>query len=193
MIGPETVNTTINRRLLSIFKLPKDVNFYFHAGETTWYGTTVDDNLIDAALLRSKRIGGAYALVKRPLAMQMVKDLKIGLEISPISDQAHKRVKDLRNHPLAVLLANDYPVVLSSDISMFTGTSVMSHDLYNTFLGIASARADLRFLKKLVKNSFEYSSLPQNEKLAALRLWEKKWNDYLKKFNAEFKKSQMHN
>lgn len=185
MIGPETVNTTIKSKLDLLFKLPENTDFYFHAGESTWYGTTVDENLIDAVLLHPKRIAGAYSILKHPLVMKLVQDRKISLEMTPIADQAYKRVKDLRNHPLATLLANNYPVVLGSDIPMFIGTSLLSHDFYDTFLGVASLHSDLGLIKKLIRNSFEYSSLLPNERAAAQKLWEQKWNAYLKKFNAE--------
>lgn len=179
MVGAETPQTTLINKLDTLLKVPTDVNFYLHAGETNWYGTPVDENLIDAVLLRSKRIAGAYSLTKHPVAMELVKNSKICLEMNPISDQAYHRVKDLRNHPLATLLANNYPLVVSSDISLYVGTTVLSHDFYETFLGVSSMHTDLRLVKKLIKNSFEYSSLNESEKKAAMAIWEKKWNAYM--------------
>ena len=37
--------------------LDKDVQLFFHAGETNWYGTSTDENLIDAVMLNTTRIG----------------------------------------------------------------------------------------------------------------------------------------
>lgn len=54
-----------------------------------------------------------------------------------------------------------------------------SHDFYVAFLGIASAKQDLRTIKKLILNSFEFSSLNENQKSVAKAIWEKKWNAFI--------------
>lgn len=192
LIGPEFLNNTLEHWLKLLLTLPKDVPFYLQAGQANWQGTDIDENLFDAVLLKSRRIGGAYALLKHPLVMQMVRKRNIGIEVSPVADQCNRLVKDLRNHPLAVLLANNYPVVVSSEIPLYMGVSVLSHDLYATFLGIASSRADLRVLKRLVKNSIRYSSLNQYEKRRLAVLWKRKWTQYLVDV-VKFTKNQSYN
>lgn len=52
-----------------------------------WQGTRVDDNLIDAVLLNTTRIGHAYALPKHPEVMRLVKQNGIPIEVNPISNQ----------------------------------------------------------------------------------------------------------
>lgn len=70
-------------------------------------------------MLGTKRIGHGYALVKYPNILKIVKEKKIGIEINPISNQVLKLVDDLRNHPGAVLLADDYPVIISGFVAHF--------------------------------------------------------------------------
>ena len=47
----------------------------------------VDDNLLDAVLLNTSRIGHGYALPKHPQVMSIVKANSIAVEINPISNQ----------------------------------------------------------------------------------------------------------
>lgn len=49
----------------------------------------------------------------------MVKERKIGIEVNPLSNQVLKLVDDLRNHPCAVLMSDDYPVVISRQVAAF--------------------------------------------------------------------------
>ncbi|KAE8744958.1 hypothetical protein FOCC_FOCC008370 [Frankliniella occidentalis] len=75
----------------------------------------IDFNLVDAVLLNTTRIGHGFAIDKHPKVMEVVKSRGIGIELNPISNQVLNLVRDLRNHPGAALLADDYPVVISSD------------------------------------------------------------------------------
>ncbi|KAL5291938.1 CECR1.2 family protein [Megaselia abdita] len=161
--------------------LNQPLNYFFHAGETNWFGTTVDENLIDAVLLGTKRIGHGYALTKHPEIKEMVKLNDICVEISPISNKMLHYVKDLRNHPVASFIADDVPIVISSDDPSFFNTAPLSHDFYMTFVGIASAHSDLRFLKQLAINSIKYSGMSEDEKTIAHRVWSKKWNNWIMK------------
>jgi adenosine deaminase CECR1 len=118
-----------------LLKYPSDIQFFFHAGETNWMGTSSDENLVtkalemilpsvthlplccshqfDAILLGTRRIGHGYALVKYPHLLKVVKEKGIGIEINPISNQVLKLVDDIRNHPASILFTDDYPIVIS--------------------------------------------------------------------------------
>lgn len=91
----------------------------FHAGETLDTGTPTDQNLIDAALLGSKRIGHGFALPKHPEAMKMVKEKNICLEICPISNEILHLTPTIRGHTLPILLANNIHCSVNSDNGTF--------------------------------------------------------------------------
>ncbi|XP_050552699.1 adenosine deaminase AGSA-like isoform X2 [Spodoptera frugiperda] len=141
------------------------LNLYFHAGETNWYGTSTDENLFDAILLGTKRIGHAFALVKHPLLMKEVQRRKIALEMNVISNVVLKLVDDVRNHPLATYLSQDMPVVLSSDDPGPWEAEILTHDFYVAFVGVSSRHADLKMLKQLALNSLYHSSYSEKHNL----------------------------
>lgn len=58
-----------------------DVPFCFHAGETLGDGDSTDDNLFDAILLGTKRIGHGFSLAKHPRLMELCRERGIALEV----------------------------------------------------------------------------------------------------------------
>ncbi|CAB0044138.1 unnamed protein product, partial [Trichogramma brassicae] len=85
--------------------------------------------------------------------MEIVKEKKIVVEVSPISNQVLKLVGDMRNHPAAHFFATNLPVVITSDDPSLWGAKGLSFDFYEAFVGIMSSEADLRALKQLALNS----------------------------------------
>ncbi|XP_055606544.1 adenosine deaminase AGSA-like [Uranotaenia lowii] len=178
LVGQEDLGrpfTDVNDRLLN---MSPTIQFFFHAGETNWCGLS-DDNLIDAILLGTKRIGHGFAAVKHPRVLEEIKKRNICIELNPISNQVLKLVDDMRNHVGAILFSDNYPVVVSSDDPAFWCASPLSHDFYVAFLGLASARQDLRLLKKLALNSIEYSAMSPAEKDEAKQKWTVAWNKFI--------------
>lgn len=66
-----------------------------------------------------------------------------------------------------------------SDDPSFWGALPLTHDFYLAFLGIASAKQDLRTIKKLILNSFEFSSLDAGQLARAKAIWQKKWDAFI--------------
>ncbi|XP_023942041.2 adenosine deaminase 2-A-like [Bicyclus anynana] len=183
LVGQEDLGSPLIEFIPQLIAASKDMDFFFHAGETDWYGTTTDENLIDAILLGAKRLGHAYALPKHPLLMKAVIERNIGLEVNVISNNVLSLVRDVRNHPLSGFLANGMPVVLSSDDPGIWEADPLSNDFYVAFVGVASRLADLRMLKQLAFNSIEYSALKGSAKEEGIVMLTKHWNTFIENFD----------
>ena len=94
-----------------------DNPFFFHAGECTGDGTVADNNLYDAVLLSSRRIGHAHFLIKHPILMDMVKRQNILVESYPIFNQILRLTGSIQASPLPALLFHEISVALSNDDS----------------------------------------------------------------------------
>lgn len=58
-------------------------------------------------------------------------------------------VSDMRNHPASVFLDQDFPVTINSDDPAIWGSTGLSHDFYEVFLGMTRYDDDIRVLKQL--------------------------------------------
>nr|XP_021189481.2 adenosine deaminase 2 isoform X1 [Helicoverpa armigera] len=180
LVGQEDIGRPLTDFLPVLSEARNDINFYLHAGETAWLGTSADENLVDAILLGSKRIGHGYALTKHPSLMSAVIKKDIALEVNVISNVVLSLVHDVRNHPLASYLAMGLPVVLSSDDPGAWSARPLTDDFFVAFMGIASQRADLRMLKQLALNSITYSALEDEGKDRLFKVFSKRWDTFVK-------------
>ncbi|MDB2607157.1 adenosine kinase, partial [Zobellia sp.] len=155
-----------------------DMPLYLHDGESNSQSV---DNLFDAVLLQSKRIGHGFNLMNFPKLVDLVIENDICIEVSPLSNQILGYVKDLRLHPASLMLRHGVQCSISSDdpaIFNYTGLS------YDYWYSIMAWELDLRDIKKLVLNSITYSSLNPDEKREALDQLEKSWMNFVNYGNA---------
>ncbi|XP_039987835.1 adenosine deaminase 2-A isoform X2 [Xiphias gladius] len=153
--------------------------FFFHAGETNLEGTEVDQNILDALLFNTSRVGHGFALLRHPVAKDLSRKRGVAVEVCPISNQVLKLVNDMRNHPAAALMSENHPLVISSDDPAIFGASGLSYDFYEAFVGFGGLTSHIGSLKQLAINSIRYSSLTPKQQEQALALWQRRWNKFV--------------
>uniref|UniRef100_A0A1A9V8V4 Adenosine deaminase n=1 Tax=Glossina austeni TaxID=7395 RepID=A0A1A9V8V4_GLOAU len=157
---------------------------FLHAGETNRLGST-DRNLVDALLLNTTRIGHGYALAKHPILMRDAKEKDIAVELCPVSNQINSFVEDLRNHPGAILMSENVPVVLGNDSPGFMDFDGLNPDYYYAIMSLTPYQAGLKTLKRLVENTIKYAQLTDQKKTQAESVLNEKWNEFIKEILKE--------
>lgn len=135
-----------------------DIPFFFHAGETLGDGDQVDENLFDAVLLGTRRIGHGFSAYKHPLLLDMIKDKKILIESCPVSNEVLRLCGSIASHPLPALLARGVPCALcNDDPAVFgMGRTGMSHDFWQALQGWENL--GLGGLASLAENSVRWAA-----------------------------------
>jgi adenosine deaminase CECR1 len=100
-------------------ELKIEIPFLFHAGESLLdMGGSKDpanSNLYDAVLLKAKRIGHGFALLKHPNLVQEFKQLDICIELCPTSNELLHLCRNIKEHPFPEILAAGIPCTVNSD------------------------------------------------------------------------------
>lgn len=153
------------------------IPFIFHAGETTGDGSMADDNLYDALLLGTKRIGHGFSLVKHPKLMSMCRERGVALEVCPISNEILRLTASMPMHPLPILINHGVPVALSSDDPSLFQNMGLSFDFFQVLA--ASNVTGLLTLGHIARDSIQYSMLTADEKARATLKWEERWERFV--------------
>ncbi|KIK37706.1 hypothetical protein CY34DRAFT_810088 [Suillus luteus UH-Slu-Lm8-n1] len=153
------------------------IPFIFHAGETTGDGSMADDNLYDALLLGTKRIGHGFSLVKHPKLMSMCRERGVALEVCPISNEILRLTASMPMHPLPILINHGVPVALSSDDPSLFQNMGLSFDFFQVLA--ASDVTGLLTLGHIARDSIQYSMLTTDEKARAMLKWEERWERFV--------------
>jgi adenosine deaminase CECR1 len=134
-----------------------NIPFFFHAGETLGDGDQTDENLFDAILLGTRRIGHGFSLYKHPLLIEMVKEKKILIESCPVSNEILRYTGSIMQHPLPALLSRGVACSLSNDdpALLGQGNSGMTHDFWQTLQGWENL--GLEGLASLAENSVRWA------------------------------------
>jgi adenosine deaminase CECR1 len=193
LVGEEDQGHTLlfhSDNLINLFNYSKQsnntFNLLFHAGETNWpdeylpanYGDDVAtlENIYDALVLRTRRIGHGIGLAKRPDLYDYIRQQQIAIEICPTSNQILGYVADLRNHPGIVYHRSGIPIVLAGDDPGSFGYNQLTVDFYMATMAWSLNLADL---KQFAFNSIQYSSLPNNTKNDGFQKWTNQWNLFI--------------
>ncbi|PVH94359.1 adenosine deaminase family protein [Periconia macrospinosa] len=164
-VGQEDAGRSLSDLMPELFYFRKacaengvNIPFFFHAGETLGDGDSVDENLFDAILLGTRRIGHGFSLYKHPLLIDMVKEKKILIESCPVSNEALRLCGSIMSHTLPALLARGVPCSLSNDDPTILGQQVsgMSHDFWQALQGWENL--GLEGLGSLAENSVRWAS-----------------------------------
>ncbi|KAI8288754.1 adenosine deaminase family protein [Colletotrichum chrysophilum] len=202
LVGQEDLGRPLRDLLPELFWFRKqcaqegvNLPFFFHAGETLGDGDATDQNLFDAVLLGTRRIGHGFSLYKHPLLIDMVKDKRILVESCPISNEVLRLCGSIMSHPLPALLARGVSCALCNDDPAMLGqdTEGMSHDYWQALQGWENV--GLEGLGSLAENSVRWSafedetpaewtagvkeaSLGSGVKAERLKQWSTEWEKF---------------
>ncbi|KJX96579.1 adenosine deaminase family protein [Zymoseptoria brevis] len=165
LVGQEDIGRPLADLVPELFWFKKacaqeaiDIPFFLHAGETLGDGDSVDENLFDAVLLGTRRLGHGFSLYKHPLLIDMVKEKKILIESCPVSNEVLRFASSIMANPLPALIARGVPCALSNDdpAILGTGDNGMTHDFWQALQGWENL--GLEGLASLAENSVRWAN-----------------------------------
>jgi adenosine deaminase CECR1 len=176
LVGQEDLGRPLVDLLPEIFWFRKvcaeegvEIPFFFHAGECLGDGDETDQNLFDAILLGTRRIGHGYSLYKHPLLIENVKQKSILIESCPISNEILRLTNNISSHPLPALLSRGVHVALCNDDPAILGhgKNGLTHDFWQALQ--AWQNLGLEGLGSLAENSVRYAAYYPDQSAAVWR------------------------
>ncbi|KAJ5931025.1 hypothetical protein N7466_006518 [Penicillium verhagenii] len=134
------------------------IPFFFHAGETLGDGNSTDDNLFDALLFNTRRIGHGFSMYKHPNLIKQTIEQNVLVEVCPISNEVLRLNTDILHHPLPAMIAHGIPTAISNDDPAMLGQDVagLSYDFYEAIQ--AFDNLGLAGLGALAQNSLRWAN-----------------------------------
>lgn len=134
------------------------IPYFFHAGETLGDGNSTDDNLFDALLFNTRRIGHGFSLYKHPNLIKQTIEQNVLVEVCPISNEVLRLNTDILHHPLPAMIAHGIPTAISNDDPAILGQDVagLSYDFFEAIQ--AFDNLGLAGLGALAQNSLRWAN-----------------------------------
>ncbi|MDQ0475781.1 adenosine deaminase [Chryseobacterium sp. MDT2-18] len=111
-------------------------------------------------LLKVARIDHGNNCLTDPKLVERLVEEKMALTVCPLSNTALRNVDDIKNHPLKKMLDLGLQVTVNSDDPAYFGGYLTQ----NYISCIEALDLSLEQVKQLVRNSFQYSFLPEEMK-----------------------------
>ncbi|CAG8128225.1 unnamed protein product [Penicillium olsonii] len=173
------------------------IPYFFHAGETLGDGNSTDDNLFDALLFNTRRIGHGFSIYKHPNLINQAIEQNVLIEVCPISNEVLRLNEDILHHPLPAMIAHGIPTAISNDDPAMLGQDVagLSYDFYEAIQ--AFDNLGLAGLGSLAQNSLRWSNFEDQSdkdwiqdidrgadgtstKAKHIQAWNQDWEDFCK-------------
>ncbi|PVH79799.1 adenosine deaminase [Cadophora sp. DSE1049] len=210
LVGPEDHGRTLHSLTPVLIWFKSELRrqnltipYFLHAGECVGDGDSTDQNLYDAILLKTRRIGHAFSLYKHPLLIDMVKEKGIMVECCPISNEVLRYTASIKMHPLPALLARGVKAAIANDDPSMMGqeTAGLAHDFWQALQGWENL--GLAGLGSLAQNSVRWSAYEDQMddewmeditrgaegtgiRAQRIREWDAEWEEFCKWIVEEF-------
>ncbi|OYT17242.1 MAG: adenosine deaminase [Bacteroidetes bacterium 4572_77] len=125
--------------------------------------------------LGAQRIGHGTSLIQDKELMQYFVDRQIPLEVCLSSNTQTKSVNSFQEHPFRQYFDKKIPVTINTDSTLISGTSLSDEYM----IAAKYFNFDRKEITSIMRNAFEHSFLPFDEKQDLLKEVDKEWNTFV--------------